>query len=103
MTRRHFFKSLASGLFVASAPTLFLPKLVKPAWKQPRKWAPCGFKAYDIPLPAQTTFEVIERIDECGMVVGFAILEMPDESMVFERSILRHIEQNATQTVTDSE
>ena len=33
MDRRHFFKHLASGLVVAAAPELFLPKLVKPSWR----------------------------------------------------------------------
>jgi hypothetical protein len=33
MNRRYFFRSLASGLVAATAPQLFLPKLIKPAWK----------------------------------------------------------------------
>jgi hypothetical protein len=33
MQRRQFFRQLASGLIVASAPALFLPKIVKPKWK----------------------------------------------------------------------
>lgn len=33
MNRRNFFRSLASGLIVAAAPQIFLPKLVKPVWK----------------------------------------------------------------------
>lgn len=36
MNRRNFFTRLASGLFVASAPTLFLPKIVKPGWRPTR-------------------------------------------------------------------
>ena len=35
MDRRYFFKALASGLVAATAPGLFLPKLIKPAWKVP--------------------------------------------------------------------
>lgn len=33
MNRRHFFRQLASGLVTVSAPSLFLPKLIKPAWR----------------------------------------------------------------------
>jgi len=36
MDRRRFFSQLASGLLVAAAPQLFLPKLIKPAWKEVR-------------------------------------------------------------------
>lgn len=35
MNRRKFFKQLASGLLVASAPSIFVPKLIKPVWKVP--------------------------------------------------------------------
>jgi hypothetical protein len=34
-SRRYFFRQLASGLAVAVAPDLFLPKLIKPVWKRP--------------------------------------------------------------------
>jgi len=40
MDRRYFFKALASGLVAATAPGLFLPKLIKPAWKPERLLAP---------------------------------------------------------------
>ncbi len=33
MNRRYFFRTLASGLAIAAAPDLFLPKLIKPVWK----------------------------------------------------------------------
>jgi len=33
--RRYFLRTLASGLVAAAAPSLFLPKLVKPGWKVP--------------------------------------------------------------------
>jgi hypothetical protein len=36
MNRRYFFQALASGLVAASSPGLFLPKLIKPAWKPER-------------------------------------------------------------------
>lgn len=51
MNRRHFFHQLASGLIAASAPSLFLPKLIKPAWKVRLKYQYCGFLSYDIALP----------------------------------------------------
>lgn len=34
MNRRHFFTRLASGLLVAAAPDLFIPKLIAPRWKR---------------------------------------------------------------------
>lgn len=34
MNRRHFFQKLASGILVAAAPNLFIPKLIAPRWKQ---------------------------------------------------------------------
>jgi len=33
MNRRSFFTQLASGLVVASAPSIWVPKLIKPKWK----------------------------------------------------------------------
>ena len=36
MNRRNFFTQLASGIVVAAAPAVFLPKLIKPAWKVPK-------------------------------------------------------------------
>ena len=30
--RRHFFRQLSSGLVVAAAPQVFMPKLTKPTW-----------------------------------------------------------------------
>jgi len=36
LDRRYFFKALASGLVAAVSPELFLPKLIKPAWKPAR-------------------------------------------------------------------
>ncbi len=37
MNRRYFFRTLASGLAIAAAPDLFLPKLIKPVWKPAAK------------------------------------------------------------------
>lgn len=34
MNRRSFFQQLASGLVVGAAPSLFVPKLIKPVWKR---------------------------------------------------------------------
>lgn len=36
MNRRGFFEQLASGLLVAAAPTIFVPKLISPVWKPMR-------------------------------------------------------------------
>jgi|PlaIllAssembly_1097288.scaffolds.fasta_scaffold632749_2 hypothetical protein len=33
MNRRGFFKILASGLVIATGPTIFIPKIIKPVWK----------------------------------------------------------------------
>jgi hypothetical protein len=35
MNRRLFFKKLTGVIIAASAPTIFLPKLIKPVWKVP--------------------------------------------------------------------
>lgn len=51
MNRRSFFNRLTSGLFAASAPALFLPKLIKPAWKT--------FPNYGL-IPAATKNPIIE-------------------------------------------
>lgn len=54
-SRRTFFKQLATGLFVASSPGLFLPKLVKPSWKTPSHvcWGlqRAEFGWFEIPAP----------------------------------------------------
>lgn len=41
MNRRYFFRQLASGLVAAAAPSLFLPKLIKPGWKARPKFQYC--------------------------------------------------------------
>jgi hypothetical protein len=33
MNRRYFFNQLAGSLLAVAAPTLFLPKIIKPEWK----------------------------------------------------------------------
>jgi hypothetical protein len=37
MKRRYFFKTLASGIAVATAPSLFLPKTFRPVWKREKE------------------------------------------------------------------
>jgi hypothetical protein len=38
MNRRYFFQQLASGLIAATAPMLFLPKIIRPGWKDTSGW-----------------------------------------------------------------
>ena len=67
MDRRYFFKQLASGLIAAVAPTLFLPKLVKPQWKravidsQTLSARELSWSIYLIDLPMKIDGAVIEE------------------------------------------
>jgi len=58
INRRYFLKTLASGLVAATAPNLFLPKLIKPAWK-----VPC--------TPPLTD----EAVGECAMLFTYHVIQ----------------------------
>lgn len=62
MNRRYFFQQLASGLVAAAAPTLFLPRLVKPKWKALREpYQALSWSVYFIDLPMQIDGAIIEE------------------------------------------
>lgn len=60
-TRRTFFKQLALGLIAAPTVGLYLPKLVKPVWKTPRRvcWGlqRAEFGWFEIPAPPSIYWE----------------------------------------------
>jgi hypothetical protein len=71
MNRRYFFEKLASGLIAASAPTLFLPKLIKPQWTKPRfRYEKLVFTLSYIDLPMRVDDAVIERTDGKGFTTA---------------------------------
>ena len=59
MNRRFFFRQLASGLVAAAAPSLFLPKLIKPRWKRGPAFAKCQWHVHFIDLKPQFDPEIL--------------------------------------------
>lgn len=82
--RRRFFTQLASGLIVAAAPSLFLPKIIKPAWSKPARligidWAAEGS---DRTVTCMISWEMVSRTaailnksdkDFCPLMMGTTV------------------------------
>src|SRR6266576_7100987 len=95
MNRRNFFQRVASGLFVAAAPTLFLPKLIKPQWKALPDPA-CVW-----PTANRELALAIERT--CGIEAErmMAFLEFSGRSLFFADQIIDPVNQSIAQPNLD--
>lgn len=85
MDRRSFFQQLASGLVVLAAPRLFIPRLIKPAWKLPYRPKGRTIEEFRNDFP-KWIFPVISNMAEFDVIdalVSVQPMSAPSNTLMF--------------------